>query len=355
MSLNPQSALESLLGRAPLHFDTAHLRALINNKKILVTGAAGSIGSELCRQIAQLNPASLIAFDQAETPLFYLDSEIRRTHPTLDFHPEIGDITRPDHLTNLFSRHKPSIVFHAAAYKHVPMMELHPFAAVETNIFGTVELANAAISHHAEDFVLISSDKAVRPSSMMGATKRVAEIFTRALQPTTSTRFVSVRFGNVLSSSGSVIPIFEAQIAQGGPVTVTHPEMRRYFMTIPEATSLVLEALTIGKGGELFILDMGQPVSILALAEKMVQLSGRNIPITFTGIRPGEKLFEELNLNTEDLLSTPNARIKSYSTPQTLTLHQFQSALADLQRITNTQDRPALVTLLKSLIPDYTP
>jgi FlaA1/EpsC-like NDP-sugar epimerase len=368
-----QSALtlESLLGRKPLHFDLAPLRSRINDKKILITGAAGSIGSELCRQIAALNPSSLIAFDEAETPLFYLDAEIRRAHPHLNFHPEIGDITRPDHVSHLFGRHHPAIVFHAAAYKHVPMMELHPFAAVENNIFGTIEVANAAILHHAEDFVLISSDKAVRPTSMMGATKRVAEIFIRALQPTSptnfvATRFKSVRFGNVFASSGSVIPIFESQIAAGGPVTVTHPEMRRYFMTIPEATELVLESLSIGKGGEVFLLDMGSPVLILSLAEKMIRLAGHEptfsapastnqIQILFTTPRPGEKLFEELNLNTEDLVSTPHSRIKSYSAPQTLTLALMQSALAEFHRITNLQDKPALITLLKFLIPDYSP
>ena len=368
MSVDPQSALtlEALLGRTPLIFDTSSILPRIQDKTILVTGAAGSIGSELCRQIARLNPASLIAFDNAETPLFYLDSEMRRTHPTLNFHPEIGDITRPDHVEHIFARHSPAIVFHAAAYKHVPMMELHPFAAVENNIFGTMELANAAIRHHAEDFVLISSDKAVRPTSMMGATKRVAEIFIRALQPVSPTRFVSVRFGNVFGSSGSVIPIFEEQIRAGGPVTVTHPEMRRYFMTIPEATELVLESLSIGKGGEVFLLDMGEPVRILDIAEKMIRHAGNEptfdtpstpdqIQIIFTTPRPGEKLFEELNLNTEDLVSTPHSRIKSYSAPQTLSLAQMQSALAEFRRITEEQDKPALIALLKSLIPDYSP
>jgi FlaA1/EpsC-like NDP-sugar epimerase len=368
----PALTLESLLGRKPLHFDSSSIQSRIQNKSILITGAAGSIGSELCRQIAALKPSALIAYDEAETPLFYLDAEFRHNYPILNFHPEIGDITRPDLLEPVFARHKPAIVFHAAAYKHVPMMELHPFAAVENNIFGTVEVARAAIHHNVEDFVLISSDKAVRPTSMMGATKRVAEIFIRTLQPTSSSHFVparfkSVRFGNVLASSGSVIPIFESQIAAGGPVTVTHPEMRRYFMTIPEATSLVLESLSIGKGGEVFLLDMGQPIRILDLAEKMIRLVGfepafdassnpsREIQILFTGPRPGEKLFEELNLNDEDLVSTPNSRIKSYSAPQTLDRTQMESALADFHHITLAQDTSALISLLKQLIPDYTP
>ncbi len=369
MSLNSQSALtlEALLGRTPLVFDTSSILPRIQGRPILVTGAAGSIGSELCRQIAALNPSSLIAFDNSETPLFLLDAEIRRTCPTLNFHPEIGDITRTDHVEHLFTRHSPAIVFHAAAYKHVPMMELHPFAALENNIFGTLQVAEAAIRHHAEDFVLISSDKAVRPTSMMGATKRVAEIFIRALQPTSSTRVVSVRFGNVFGSGGSVIPIFEEQIRAGGPVTVTHPEMRRYFMTIPEATELVLESLSIGKGGEVFLLDMGEPVRIVDVAEKMIRLAGyeptynsdpdpaREIQILFTTPRPGEKLFEELNLNTEDLVSTPHSRIKSYSAPQTLSLAQMHSALSEFHRITEQKDKTALIELLKSLIPDYIP
>ncbi len=343
--------LEALLNRPLLHFDPAPLRARIADKRVLVTGAAGSIGSELSRQLAALAPAALIGFDNAETPLFNLNLEL----PTLI--PEIGDITRPHHLESLFRRHQPQIIFHAAAFKHVPMMELHPFAAVETNIFGTDELAQASIRHHAEDFLLISSDKAVRPTSMMGATKRVAEMLVHALQPTTSTHFYSVRFGNVLGSSGSVVPIFQNQIASGGPITITHPEMRRYFMTTPEATELVLQALALGRGGELFTLDMGEPVRIVELAERMIRQAGlephRDIKIQFTGIRPGEKLFEELNLNSEDLVPTPNERIKCYRSSHSLGLDAMRAAIDDLQRITAAEDRTALIVLLLRIIPDF--
>jgi FlaA1/EpsC-like NDP-sugar epimerase len=347
--------LEALLGRSLLHFDTAPLRARIGGRRVLVTGAAGSIGSELCRQIAASAPEKLIGLDNAETPLFLIDQELRRTHPRLEFFPEIGDITRAAHMEAVFDRHKPEIIFHAAAYKHVPMMELHPFAAVETNIFGTAEVAEAAIRHGVEDFVLISSDKAVRPSSIMGATKRISEMLMHALQPTSSTRFYSVRFGNVLGSSGSVIPIFEEQIAAGGPLTVTHPEMRRYFMTIPEATGLVLQALALGKGGELFILDMGESVRIIDLAERMIRISGRNIEIQFTGTRPGEKLFEELNLESEDLQPTANERIKIYRSALTLKVNGMNSTLDELRGMVAAQDRDGLVALLMRLIPDFSP
>lgn len=343
--------LEALLNRPLLHFDPELIRARVRGKRVLVTGAAGSIGSEISRQLAALAPDTLIGLDNAETPLFNLNLEL----PALT--PEIGDITRPHHLESLFRRHQPQIVFHAAAFKHVPMMELHPFAAVETNLFGTQELAQAAIRHHAEDLLLISSDKAVRPTSIMGATKRLAEILIHALAPTTRTRFYSVRFGNVLGSSGSVVPIFQNQIANGGPITITHPEMRRYFMTTPEATELVLLALALGRGGELFTLDMGQPIRILDLAERMIRLAGlepgRDIKIQFTGIRPGEKLFEELNLHSENLLPTPNPRILCHRAIHDLNPEQIHSALHQLRRITAAEDRNALIGLLKQLIPDF--
>ncbi len=346
---------EALLGRQLLYFDTAPLRVRIGGRRVLVTGAAGSIGSELCRQIAALGPALLVGLDNAETPLFLIEQELRRSHAEIEFHPEIGDITRKEHVEAVFNRHKPEILFHAAAYKHVPMMELHPFAAVETNVFGTAEVAEAAVRHGADDFVLISSDKAVRPTSIMGATKRLAEEIMHALQPTSSTRFYSVRFGNVLGSSGSVIPIFEEQIAAGGPVTVTHPEMRRYFMTIPEATGLVLQTLAMGKGGELFILDMGEPVRIVELAERMIRIAGREVEIQFTGMRPGEKLFEELNLESEDLQPTANERIKTYRTTEKHNIALTHFMLFQLRRIVAERDREALIELLGRLIPDFRP
>jgi FlaA1/EpsC-like NDP-sugar epimerase len=256
-------------------------------------------------------------------------------------------------------RYQPSILYHAAAYKHVPLMEQHVFAAVDNNIFGTWCVAQAAITHGVEDFVMISTDKAVRPTSMMGATKRIAELLIHALQKEGSTRFVAVRFGNVLGSNGSVIPIFKEQIAAGGPVTVTHPEIRRYFMTIPEAAQLVLQAFSIGKGGEVFVLEMGKPVRIADLAKNLILLSGlqpeRDIKIQYTGLRPGEKMFEELNLQDENLLQTSHDKIKSYVRNHGITVKQAEAFLHRLKAITDDQDVANLVLLLKELIPDYNP
>ena len=290
-------AVEDLLGRKPVQLDLERIRGRIQGRVVMVTGAAGSIGSELCRQIVKFRPLSLIGFDVAETPLFHLDREMAKRFPEVAFYPEIGSITRRDTLKRVIQHYHPSILYHAAAYKHVPLMERHVFAAVETNVFGTWNVARTATEHGVEDFVMISTDKAVRPTSMMGATKRTAELLIRALQMEGGTKFVAVRFGNVLGSSGSVVPIFKEQIAAGGPVTVTHPEMSRYFMTIPEAAQLVLQAFSIGKGGEVFVLEMGEPVKIADLAKNLILLSGlqpdRDIEIQYIGVRPGEKMFEE--------------------------------------------------------------
>lgn len=352
-------AVEDLLGRKPVQLDQARLRERIQGKVVMVTGAGGSIGSEICRQIAQFRPLALIGFDEAETPLFQIDRELSKSFPDLVFHPEIGSITRPDALRRLMQQYQPSILYHAAAYKHVTMMERHVFAAIENNIFGTWQVALAAANHGVEDFVMISTDKAVRPTSMMGASKRVAELVIRALQMESGTKFVAVRFGNVLGSNGSVVPIFKEQIAAGGPVTVTHPEMRRYFMTIPEAAQLVLQAFTIGKGGEVFVLDMGESVKILDLARDLILLSGlqpdRDIKIEFTGPRPGEKLFEELNLHDEHLVPTSHAQIRSYVSPYDVDVRRIKAYMQELQQIVNVQDIARLVLLLKELIPDYNP
>jgi len=352
-------AVEDLLGRRPVHLDQDSIRERIRGRVVMVTGAAGSIGSELCRQIAQFRPLALVGFDEAETPLFQLDRELNKSFPDLVFHPEIGNITRPDILRRVMEHYEPSILYHAAAYKHVPMMERHVFAAVENNIFGTWQIALAAARHGVEDFVMISTDKAVRPTSIMGATKRTAELAIRALQKERGTKFVAVRFGNVLGSNGSVVPIFKDQIAAGGPVTVTHPEMRRYFMTIPEAAQLVLQAFSIGKGGEVFVLDMGEPVKIVDLARNLILLSGlqpdRDIKIQFTGVRPGEKLFEELNLQDEDLVPTSHAKIRSYVSPYNVDAMQMKTCMQDLQQAVSERDTLRIVLLLKELIPDYTP
>ena len=352
-------AVEDLLGRKPVQLDMDRIRERIQGRVVMVTGAAGSIGSEICRQIAKFRPLAIVGFDEAETPLFYLDREMAKSFPYITFHPEIGSITSRGTLKRVMQHHHPSILFHAAAYKHVPLMERHVFAAVETNIFGTWNVARAAAEHGVDDFVMISTDKAVRPTSMMGATKRTAELLIRALQMEGGTKFVAVRFGNVLGSNGSVVPIFKEQIAEGGPVTVTHPEMTRYFMTIPEATQLVLQAFSLGKGGEVFVLEMGEPVKISDLAKNLILLSGlqpeRDIEIQFTGLRPGEKMFEELNLQDEHLIPTSHAKIRSYVCHQDVDAMQLKASLLRLQAIVEGQDVANLVLLLKELVPDYNP
>ena len=352
-------AVVDLLGRSPVHLDQDHIRRRIQGKVVMVTGAGGSIGSELCRQIAQFRPRALVGFDAAETPLFHIEREMARSFPAMVFHPEIGNITRNDDLDRVMRHHKPTIVYHAAAYKHVPMMERHVFAAIENNVFGTWQVALAAAKHGVEDFVMISTDKAVRPTSMMGATKRVAELAIRSLQKERGTKFVAVRFGNVLGSNGSVVPIFKEQIAAGGPLTVTHPEMCRYFMTIPEAAQLVLQAFSIGKGGEVFVLDMGKPVKIVDLATNLILLSGLkpnvDIKIQFTGMRPGEKLIEELNLEDEHLVPTSHVKIRSYVSPYNLDVSQIKTFMHEIQQATNNRDVTRLVQILTDLIPDYTP
>jgi FlaA1/EpsC-like NDP-sugar epimerase len=352
-------AVEDLLGRKPVQLDQSSIRERIEGKVVMVTGAAGSIGSELCRQIACYNPLALVGFDMAETPLFQIDRELRKSFPHLVFHAEIGSITSPRTLQHVMGSYHPSILYHAAAYKHVPMMEEHVFAAVENNIFGTWQVAQAAIACGVKDFVMISTDKAVRPASVMGATKRVAELVIGALQRSSETKFVSVRFGNVLGSNGSVVPIFKEQIAAGGPVTVTHPEMSRYFMTISEASQLVLQASAIGKGGEIFVLDMGEPVKIVDLARNLILLSGlqpeRDIQIEFSGLRPGEKLNEELNMQDESLLLTSHVKIRKYSGTSELTVNEIKTCLRQFQQVVDARDDARLIALLQELIPDYTP
>jgi FlaA1/EpsC-like NDP-sugar epimerase len=352
-------AIEELLGRKQEYFGGEFVGEQIHGKVVMVTGAAGTIGSELCRQIAGFGPRSLIGFDQAETPLFRLGSELSEKLPGLAFHSEIGNVTRFDDVTRAIEHYRPTIVFHAAAYKHVPMLEKHIFAAVENNIFGTWHVAQAAASHGVESFVLISTDKAVCPSSVMGATKRVAELAIRALNKRRGTKFVAVRFGNVLGSSGSVVPIFKRQIATGGPVTVTHPDMRRYFMTASEAGQLVLQALVLGKGGEIFVLDMGEQLSIVALARSLILLSGlqpdRDIEIVFSGVRPGEKLVEELHKRDEQLIPTSHSRVYNLQSSDELDATQLATFMEELIEAVSERDALRTIQLLKELVPDYTP
>jgi FlaA1/EpsC-like NDP-sugar epimerase len=350
-------AVEDLLGRNPVHLEENLIRTRLEGKVVLVTGAAGSIGSELCRQIARFHPSEIIGFEIAESPLFEIDREMRQKFPQIPFHPEIGNIQNRARLDEVLRRHRPSSIYHAAAYKHVPLMETHAFEAIENNVFGTHNLAVAAAEHGVEDFVMISSDKAVRPTNIMGATKRVAELLLLAMQ-NGRTKYVAVRFGNVLGSNGSVIPIFKKQIALGGPVTVTHPEMRRYFMTIPEACQLVLQASAIGKGGQICVLDMGQPVKIADIARNLILLSGlkpdEDIKIEFTGIRPGEKLYEELSTLDEDTVSTGHEKIRilaGNSVPEA----DVQIWLHSLHEICEVRDTSRLVVALKEIVIDYNP
>jgi FlaA1/EpsC-like NDP-sugar epimerase len=307
--------LEDLLGRDPVKIDTPHVEALLRNRVVMVTGAGGSIGSELCRQILRFEPAQLIAFDLSEYAMYKLTEELHDRFPGLPVVPVIGDAKDSLLLDEVLSRHAPHIVFHAAAYKHVPLMEeQNAWQAVRNNVLGTYRVARASIRHDVKHFVLISTDKAVNPTNVMGASKRLAEMACQALQQTsTRTQFETVRFGNVLGSAGSVIPKFQQQIAKGGPVTVTHPEITRFFMTIPEASQLVLQASSMGRGGEIFILDMGEPVKIVDLARDLIRLYGfseEHIRIVFSGLRPGEKLYEELLADDETTTRTPHPKLR---------------------------------------------
>lgn len=308
-------AIEDLLGREPVWIDSRHVAAMIAGKTVLVTGAGGSIGSELCRQVARFGPARLVLFEQSEFALYTVEQWFGVHAPEVELIPLAGDVKDAARLDEVFAAHRPQSVFHAAAYKHVPLMEVgNAWQAVRNNVMGTLTVAECAIRFGAERFVLISTDKAVNPTNVMGATKRLAEMVCEALhRQGGATQFEMVRFGNVLGSTGSVIPKFQAQIARGGPVTVTHPEITRYFMSIPEAAQLVLQAAAMGQGGEIFVLDMGEPVRIVDLARKMIQLSGYaegEIRIEFSGLRPGEKLYEELLADAEETRETPHPKLR---------------------------------------------
>jgi FlaA1/EpsC-like NDP-sugar epimerase len=351
--------LEDLAGKRQAYLDQENIREQIQGKVVMVTGAAGSIGAELCRQIAAFCPLALVGFDQAETPLFQLERELVKEFPSLVFRTELCNITQFDDGCRTMRKYQPSIVFHAAAYKHVSMLERHAFAALENNVLGTWRVAKAAASHGVESFVLISTDKAVRPASILGVTKRIAELTICAMQKTEGTKFLAVRFGNVLGSSGSVVPIFKSQIAAGGPVTVTHAEMRRYFMTAAEACHLVLQSLALGKGGEIFVLDMGQPVKIVDLARSLIVSSGlqpdRDIKIEFIGVRPGEKLFEEVNLDSENLVPTSHSRIGSLARAEEVDARRVDASLQELEESVRARDLFRVIRLLKGMVPDYIP
>jgi len=348
--------INDLLGREPAKLDTDAISNYIQDKVVVITGAGGSIGSEMCRQISPFNPTRLVLIEQAENPLFFIERELRKKFPKLNIAVYICDITDRDRVEKIFMAEKPAAVFHAAAHKHVPLMELNPTEAVKNNIFGTKNCADAAAKAGCQKFVMISTDKAVNPTSVMGCSKRIAELYIQGLSTTTGTQFVTVRFGNVLGSNGSVVPIFREQIAQGGPVTVTDPEMRRYFMTIPEASQLVLQAAAIGKGGEIFLLDMGESVKIVDLARDMITLSGftpgEDIEIVFTGMRPGEKLFEELSLGAEDMTPTSHEKIAVWRRAPADRKFVLDG-LEELSKITQCDNPDVVKSTLKKIVPEY--
>lgn len=351
-------ALEDLLGRKPIVLDEAQIKRYLKDKRVLVTGAGGSIGSEICRQVAKYSPEKLILFENAETPLFHIEQELAQHFPHIHLVPIIGDVRNRSRVNVIFDEQLPEVVFHAAAYKHVPMMEANPAEAINNNVQGTRIIADAAHEIGVETFVMVSTDKAVRPTNVMGASKRVAELYVQSLAKTSHTRFVTTRFGNVLGSNGSVIPTFKEQIKNGGPVTVTHPEVTRFFMTIPEATQLVLQAGSMGKGGEILLFDMGQPVKIVTLAEELIRLSGlqpyEDIEITFTGLRPGEKLYEELLLADEGVLHTHHEKIciaRSSPPPREQLLKQLDRLMGAAKEL----DLNGVRAILRDIVPEYQP
>lgn len=355
--------IEDLLGREEIQINMQEIACLLENKVILVTGAAGSIGSEICRQLAHFPICKLICFDSAETPMHNLRLELEDKFPNLNFVPVIGDVRNGDRLDYVFRNWHPHIVFHAAAYKHVPLMEENPCEAVRVNVYGTRLVADAAVKYGVEKFVMISTDKAVNPTNIMGCSKRLAEIYVQSLslaiikgEVQGSTKFITTRFGNVLGSNGSVIPRFREQINNGGPVTVTHPEIIRYFMTIPEACRLVLEAGTMGNGGEIFVFDMGQPVKIADLARRMIELSGmkvgKDIEIEYTGLRPGEKLYEELLSHKENTKETPHRKIR-VATVREYEYNIVKQYLDSIENKSRSVDIIEMVKEMKAFVPEF--
>lgn len=352
--------IHDLLGRKAVDLDTTAIARFIRSRCVLITGAGGSIGSEMCRQICNYDPAKLILVEQAENPLFEIQNELAGSHPELSLVECICDIYDRDRVMSVWEKHRPDVVVHAAAHKHVPLMEHNPCEAVKNNVLGTRNVADASCKYEVAEFVLISTDKAVNPSSVMGASKRVAEIYTQMLngKDTCATQFKAVRFGNVLDSAGSVVPTFRKQIAAGGPVRVTDPKMTRYFMTIPEASQLVLQAAATGTGGQIYLLDMGEPVKIVDLARQMITLSGfragEDIDIVFTGVRPGEKLFEELRTEGEDIETTVHPKVLVWkSIPKDADL--VVESIRQLSELGNSTDRDKIIAAIRRLVPEYKP
>ena len=349
-----KAKIEDLLGREEIKLSETKIKNSISDKVVLVTGAAGSIGSGLVKQIASFNPKLVVLFDQAESALYDLQWDLKEGYPELNYEIVIGDVTHKMRVHNLIKSFKPQIIFHAAAYKHVPLMELNPSEAVKTNVLGTKILADISVEFNVEKFIFISTDKAVNPTNVMGATKRASEIYVQFKNVGSQTQFITTRFGNVLGSNGSVIPLFQKQIENGGPITITDERINRFFMSIPEACQLVLEAGTMGNGGEIYVFDMGESVKIIDLAKKMITLSGltigKDIEIKITGLRPGEKLFEELLANEENTIPTHHKKILIAKTSVKENMEQKIDELIDL---IDGQRNNQLVLILKNLIPEY--
>lgn len=348
-------SLEDLLGRDPVTLDWQGIRETITHKTVLVTGGGGSIGSELCRQIAQLNPEKLVVVERSEYNLFMLEQEFNERFPFLNLSRHLVDVADAPMMDRLFEKYKPDIIFHAAAYKHVPMLELQIREAINNNVLATRCLARLAMAHQVKKFIFVSTDKAVNPTNIMGASKRASEMICHCLNGGGITQFITVRFGNVLGSAGSVVPIFRQQLEKGGPITVTHPDITRFFMTIPEACQLILQALSIGKGGEIFVLDMGEPIKIQFLAEQMIRLAGKklneDIEIQYTGLRPGEKLYEELFLPNETLTSTEHKKIlQAKANP--LDWVWLSKVLDQMEDAVTRIDEKQLKVLLRELVPE---
>ena len=359
----PEVHIEDLLGREEICINMTEIATSLKGKVVLVTGAAGSIGSELCRQLCTFNLKQLILFDSAETPMHNIRLELEEKFPQVEFAAVMGDIRMIDRVESLFLRFQPQYVFHAAAYKHVPLMEENPCEAVHTNVYGTRNVADMAVKYNVDKFIMISTDKAVNPTNVMGASKRLAEIYVQSFSIAISkglhpgkTRFITTRFGNVLGSNGSVIPRFREQLAKGGPLTVTHPDIIRYFMTIPEACRLVLEAAFMGKGNEIFVFDMGTPVKIVDLARRMIELAGlvpgEDIEIQYTGLRPGEKLYEELLATKENTLSTNNAKIYRAQVRE-YDYNDICSVMSPLIALAIKVDKMGTVQMMKGIVPEF--
>ena len=348
--------IEDLLNRGEIFIDETNLKVQLHNKTILVTGAAGSIGSEIVRQLIAFEPSRIILFDQAETPLHNMQLELTENSKCRKFHIEIGDVRDFKRIESIFTKYSPEVVYHAAAYKHVPMMEAHPVEGVKTNVVGTKNVADCAAKYKSDCFVMISTDKAVNPTNVMGASKRIAEIYVQSLSLVSKTKFITTRFGNVLGSNGSVVHRFRQQIKEGGPVTVTHPDITRFFMTISEACRLVLQAGNLGKGAEIFVFDMGESVKIVSLAQKMIRLSGlklnEDISIAFTGLRPGEKLYEEVLNNEETTLPTTHKKIKVAKIRE-CDYMRVSKDIKELERILDQQEDFEVVKHMKRLVPEF--